>query len=136
VSADGSGATRPGGPVIGIGTDLVDVDRLRTALGRTPGLADRLFTSAEQDAVAGRRDPAPGLAARFAAKEAVMKALGSGLADVGFTDIEVRTGDDGAPSLELHGRAAARAAALGVRRWHLSLTHTGGLAQAVALAEG
>jgi holo-[acyl-carrier protein] synthase len=125
----------PGGSVVGIGTDLCEVDRLARALDRTPGLATRLFTDGERSAMAGRREPAPGLAARFAAKEAVMKALRCGLTDVSFTDIEVTNDPDGAPGVVLHGRARERAATLGVRRWHLSMTHTGSLAHAVVLAE-
>ena len=75
--------------VIGVGTDLVEVARIRTALDRTPGLRDRVFTPAEYAYSARHRDPAPHLAGRFAVKEAVMKALGQGLGAVSFTDIEV-----------------------------------------------
>lgn len=119
----------------GLGTDLVEVGRLRAALERTPGLRDRLFTAGELDDVAPRRDPLPGLAARFAAKEAVMKAMGVGFDQVPFTTVEVRSGDGGAPRVELSGAAAARAAELGMTVWHVSLTHTDDLAQAVVLAE-
>ncbi len=118
----------------GLGTDLVEVGRLRAALERTPGLRDRLFTAAELDDVAARRDPLPGLAARFAAKEAVMKALGVGFDRVPFTAVAVRSGEGGAPRVELTGPAAARADELGVTVWHVSLTHTDDLAQAVVLA--
>ncbi|MFZ4517213.1 MAG: holo-ACP synthase [Microthrixaceae bacterium] len=118
-----------------MGTDLVEVGRLRAALGRTPGLRDRVFTPGELADVASRRDPLPGLAARFAAKEAVMKALGVGFDRVPFTAVEVRSGEGGAPRVELSGAAAARAEELGVTVWHVSLTHTEELAQAVALAE-
>jgi holo-[acyl-carrier protein] synthase len=96
---------------------------------------DRIFLDAERRFVAARRDPTQGLAARFAAKEAVLKVLGVGLAAVPLTDVEVLGGGDGPPTLQLHGRAAERAEALGVQRWHLSLTHTDALAQATALAE-
>lgn len=121
--------------VVGVGTDLVEVARLRAALDRRPGLADRLFTPAERAAVDRRADPLPGLAARFAAKESVMKALRSGLGGMAFTEIEVRTGDDGAPEIVLGGRALARAEELGVGAWHVSLTHTGDLAQAMVVAD-
>jgi holo-[acyl-carrier protein] synthase len=121
--------------VVGIGTDLVDVDRFRQVVDRTPGVLDRLFRPGERARLADRRDPVPGLAARFAAKEAVVKVLGVGLSAVPATDVEVHGGGDVAPFVELHDRAAARAAELGVVRWHLSLTHTDSTAHAVALAE-
>ena len=122
------------GGVVGVGTDLVDVDRLRTALGRTPGLRDRVFTPAESAHADGHRDPLPHLAARFAAKEAVMKALGGGMGAMSFTDIEVTHQASGAPGVALNGRASARAERLGVGDWRLSLTHTSTLAHAIAIA--
>lgn len=125
---------RPG--VVGVGTDLVEVDRLRTALERQPGLRERLFTDHEWDYAHRHRDPMPHLAARFAAKEAVMKAMGSGMARAGFDEIEVVRSDDGVPGLRLTGRAQACAAEAGVADWELSLTHTCSLAQAVAIAVG
>jgi holo-[acyl-carrier protein] synthase len=122
--------------VRGIGTDLVDVARFRGVLERTPGVVDRLFTDDELEVVAPRRDRVPGLAARFAAKEAVMKAMQCGMADVAFTEIEVRGGGASAPTVSLSGRAAERAAARGISTWHLSLTHTDELAHAMVVAEG
>lgn len=124
------------GGVIGVGTDLVDVDRVRRALERTPGLRHRLFTVDEWDYAARHRDPHPHLAGRFAAKEAVMKALGAGMSRMGFSDIEVARDPEGVPSVRLHGPAAEVADRAGVQRWHLSLTHTDSLAQAVAVAVG
>lgn len=120
--------------VVGVGTDLVDVGRVRAALGRQPGLRTRLFTPSEWDYAARHRDPHPHLAARFAAKEAVMKALGVGMSSMGFAEIEVVRAESGAPSVALHGAAADVSAAAGVTRWHLSLTHTDDMAQAVAIA--
>jgi holo-[acyl-carrier protein] synthase len=122
--------------VIGIGTDLVDVVRFRAVVARTPGIVERLFLPGEQAYATERRDPTERYAARFAAKEATMKALGVGIGAVGFRDIEVLRDEEGAPSLRLHGRAADRAAALGVRRWLLSMTHTDTVAHAVAVALG
>lgn len=122
--------------VLGIGTDLVDVDRLRRALERTPSLRDRLFTDDEWAYSSRHRDPTPHLAARFAAKEAAMKALGAGMARMPFAQIEVVRDAEGVPSLRLHGAAAEVARSAGVRRWHLSLTHTDSLAQAFAVAMG
>jgi len=119
--------------VVGIGIDAVEVDRFRRVLGRRPGLADRLFTDGERAGTAGR-DPVPRLAARFAAKEAVMKALGVGLGAFGFHDVEVVSLPSGAPSLVLSGRAAALAADRGVAGWRVSLTHTDSMAEAVVVA--
>lgn len=121
--------------MIGLGIDAVEVERFRRVLARRPGLAARLFTEAEL-AYAGRAaDPAERLAARFAAKEAVLKALGVGLGAADFKEIEVARAPGGEPSLRLHGRAAALAQRRGVRAWHVSLTHTVAGAAAVAVAE-
>src|SRR4051794_20994275 len=76
--------------VIGVGVDAVDIARFRVSLARTPSLRTRLFTVAELDDVTGRADSVPGLAARFAAREAVMKAMGLGLGAFGFHDASVR----------------------------------------------
>jgi holo-[acyl-carrier protein] synthase len=122
------------GAVLGVGTDLVEVGRLRDALGRQPGLHDRLFTVAELAYARRHRDPVPHLAARFAAKEAVMKSLGAGMSTMGFIEIEVVRADSGAPSVALSGSAAAHAGSLGVAGWHLSLTHTDSTAHAIAMA--
>ena len=120
--------------MIGVGIDAVDVERFRHSLARTPGLAERLFTAEERAYAAQRADPTERLAARFAAKEAVMKALGVGIGAFAFHDVEVVV-TDGAPSLVLGGAARALADGRGVRAWHLSLTHTAHLAEAVAIAE-
>ena len=115
--------------IIGVGIDVVDVDRFAQSLARTPRLAPRLFTEAEQVL------PSASLAARFAAKEALAKALG---APVGlhWRDAEVHRGEDGRPHLSMSGTVAARAEALGVRHTHLSLSHDAGIASAVVIAEG
>jgi phosphopantetheine--protein transferase-like protein len=126
--------------IAGIGVDAVDVARFRRVLARRPGFAARFFTLTEQ-ADAGRSpDPAESLAARFAAKEAVMKALGTGLGSFALTDVEVRraggTGADrGAPSLLLSGGAAALAQRNETGPLHLSLTHTSEVAIAFVVAE-
>jgi holo-[acyl-carrier protein] synthase len=120
--------------VKGIGIDAVDVDRFRTVLARTPGVARRLFTDAERAYGARKRDPAERLAARFAAKEAVMKALGVGLGAFSFQDVELVRAPSGQPMLELRGRAAALALQRGVTTWHVSLTHTHLVAEAVVVA--
>jgi len=105
--------------IVGIGIDLVDIARLDQALQRTPALAARLFTEGERAA------PPASLAACFAAKEAVAKALG-GPAGLRWA---------GRPLLMVRGTVADAASRLGVRRWHVSLTHDGGVSVAFVVAE-
>lgn len=126
----GAAGTSPGT----VGTDLVEVDDLRRALERHPGLRNRLFTDAEWEYASSHRDPLPHLAARFAAKEAVMKALGRGMDSMSFVDIEVVRGAHGAPGVVLSGRALALATTRGDLQWSLSLTHTRTMAHAMVLA--
>ena len=128
------------GAVVGIGVDAVDVVRFRQILARRPGFAARFFTDTEQADARRAPDPAESLAARFAAKEAVMKALGTGLGGFALTEVEVRRGSGpgataGAPSLVLYGAAAALADRCQAGRFHLSLTHTTELAVAFVVAE-
>jgi holo-[acyl-carrier protein] synthase len=120
--------------VIGIGIDAVELDRFRAVLARTPSIAGRLFTDGERAEAAHRHDPAPRLAGRFAAKEAVMKALGVGLGAFAFRDVEVVREESGAPVLRVTGAAARLAAERGVREWRVSITHTHHTASAVAVA--
>ena len=124
----------PGGEVVGVGIDAVDVERFRTVLARRQAFADRVFTAAERAEAAARHDPVPGLAARFAAKEAVMKSLSVGLGAFDFADVEVVRGEGGAPALTITGRAAALAEERAVSGWHVSLTHTATVAMAIAVA--
>jgi holo-[acyl-carrier protein] synthase len=123
-----------GGQVVGVGVDAVDVERFRRLLARRPRFAERVFSPAERAEAEGRHDPVPGLAARFAAKEAVMKSLSVGLGAFEFADVEVVRGDGGAPALTVTGRAADLATERSVAGWHLSLTHTASVAIAVAVA--
>lgn len=116
--------------VIGIGVDVVEVARMRAALERTPSLAQRLFTDAEHGDGTPQR-----LASRFAAKEAVAKALGTGIDGFAFRDIEVVSTGDDRPTVQLHGGAAQAASDRGVRIVHLSLSHTATVAVANAVAE-
>lgn len=120
--------------MIGLGADLVDVDRFRNAIERTPGMVDRLFSDDERAYAAEATDPSERLAVRFAAKEAVMKALGVGLGAFALRDVEVRRAASGAPSLVLRERAAELADERGVTAWHITLSHTHAVAQAVVVA--
>ena len=118
----------------GVGVDLAEVERVRDVLARHPAFAERCFTPAEREHAFRAARPEQHLAARFAAKEAVMKCLGSGWPEIRWQDVEVTGG--GAPRAVLHGAAAARAGALGVTEVLVSLTHTGVVAAAVAVAVG
>ncbi|MHB8437766.1 MAG: holo-ACP synthase [Acidimicrobiales bacterium] len=129
--ADGIGQ----GPVRGIGIDAVDVERFRRVLRRRPAVAQRVFTEAERADTAARTDPVPGLAARFAAKEATLKALQTGIGGVPLRDVEVARDESGAPRLVLAGRAAELAASREIGVWHVSLTHTDTVAMAAVVAE-
>jgi holo-[acyl-carrier protein] synthase len=120
--------------VIGLGIDAVDIARFRALLARRPGIESRLFTEVERAYAAGLVDPAPTLAVRFAAKEAVMKALGVGLGAFTWHDVEVVRAGNGRPSLLIRGAAAALAQDQGVGNWQVSLTHTAALAEAVVAA--
>ena len=120
---------------IGIGIDLVDIDRFRRSVERTPSMRTRLFTDVELAYVARQADPIPSLAARFAAREAVMKALGVGLGAFDFHDVWVERAESGRPWLAFAGRAAELSAAAGVVTWHLSLTHTSSTAGAYVVAD-
>ena len=115
--------------IVGVGIDVVDVARLERALARTPRLSQRLFTDGER--AHGR---AESLAARFAAKEAVAKALGAP-GGLRWRDAEVVSDPGGRPHLVLHGGVAQEAHAQGISTWHLSLSHDGGVATAVVVAE-
>jgi holo-[acyl-carrier protein] synthase len=112
------------------GVDLIEIERIERALGRRPALAGRLFTDQERRYAAAHRRPGRHLAARFAAKEAAIKALGGGVAP---RQIEVVPGPGGAPSLRLHGAAAALAREQGVQL-NVSMTHSRESAAAVVIA--
>lgn len=123
--------------VIGIGTDLTSVPRVRRLLEQHgPRFKARVFTAEECAACSARPDPAPHFAARFAAKEAALKAMGLGRTGVlRWTDAEVVRGAAGAPALALAGALQERAAAAGVNRVHLSLAHEGEFALAFVVLE-
>ena len=122
--------------ILGLGIDLVETERLARALDRTQGFEARVFTEGESADCAGRGDRVQALAARFAAKEACLKALGTGWAQgLGFRQVEVVRAAGGPPRLQLHGAAAERAASLGVTRIHVSLSHQPGSAAAVVVLE-
>ena len=114
---------------------MVRVQRFVQALERTPMLAERLFTEDERLTAAGNPRSMESMAARYAAKEAVAKALGAP-PGLNWRDCEVVVDPDGRPWLTVTGTVAAAANAAGVERWHLSLSHDGGIASAMVVAEG
>jgi holo-[acyl-carrier protein] synthase len=123
--------------IVGVGVDVVDIHRIQDMLKRQgERFLERVYTPDERSFCRDRRDPAPHLAARFAAKEAVFKALGTGWAKgVTWVDIEVCRQGHEAPFLVLHGEAKRVSESLGVRRMHLSLSHSQTAAVAVAILE-
>ena len=114
--------------VIGVGIDVVDLERFAESLSRTPGLTERLFTPTEASLGIAS------LAARFAAKEALAKALGAP-GNLAWHDAEVLSEESGRPLFSLRGTVAARAADLGAERVHLSLSHDAGIASAMVVLE-
>jgi holo-[acyl-carrier protein] synthase len=121
--------------IVGVGIDVVPVERFAEALERTPSLAARLFTPTELLTDSGATRSAESLAARFAAKEALAKAIGGG-GGMLWTDAEISTDEAGRPLLAVSGTVAERADRLGVQHWHVSLSHDGGIASATVIAEG
>jgi holo-[acyl-carrier protein] synthase len=114
-----------------VGTDIVRIARLADLA--TPAFRQRSFTAAELDICAGRTES---LAGRWAAKEAVMKALGVGVGEVALTDIEIGREESGRPIVSLSGTAATRARAAGLTQWEVSISHDGDYAIATVLASG
>jgi holo-[acyl-carrier protein] synthase len=123
--------------IIGHGIDLVEVGRIaRMRDEHGERFLERCFTSVEREYAAERKRANEHLAGRFAAKEAVLKAMGTGWrSGIAWTDVEVVVLPTGQPEVRLHGRAAEAARRLGVARWWLSITHTEGHAAASAIAE-
>jgi len=124
--------------IVGVGTDVVRIWRIRKLAERFPDrIGRKVFTAGELQYCRAKQDPAPSLAGRFAAKEAVMKALGTGWrGGVRFIDIEVVNAPSGWPSIHLRGRAAEIAENREIARFHLSIAHDGDLAMATVVAEG
>ncbi|WP_329463548.1 holo-ACP synthase [Streptomyces sp. NBC_01431] len=121
--------------IIGVGIDVAEIDRFGESVERTPAMLQRLFVESELILPSGERRGIASLAVRFAAKEALAKALGAP-AGLHWTDAEVYVEKSGQPRVRVRGTVAARAAELGVRHWHVSLSHDAGVASAVVIAEG
>ena len=123
--------------IVGTGIDLVEIGRIQHSMDRYGSrFLDRVYTAAEQAYCLRKRKAAESFAARFAAKEAGAKALGTGISfGVNWLEIEVVRAPGGRPTLRFHGRAAQIAAAMGVARSALSITHTANLAMASVVLE-
>jgi len=123
--------------IVAIGVDAVEIHRIARLIEQGGDrFVRRICTEAEAAYCMGRGHPAESVAARFAAKEAVMKCLGTGWAEgLAFRQIEVARMKSGDTQLAVHGAALARAQELGIRRWHVSLTHTETTATAFVIAE-
>jgi holo-[acyl-carrier protein] synthase len=123
--------------IVAIGIDIVEIARVEEIFARRgERFRNRVFTQAEIAYCEGRASRVESYAARFAAKEAAMKALGTGWAKgVGWQDIEVIRAETGAPSVQLHGRALERLTEMGARKAHLSLTHSRNIAIAQIILE-
>jgi holo-[acyl-carrier protein] synthase len=120
--------------ILATGVDIIEIDRVRDVISRYGNhYLERVFTSAERELCGPRTES---LAARFSAKEAVAKALGSGIGEVTFQDIEILQDEQGAPVLHLHGKAATKADLLGLTTWSISLSHSHTLAIAMVTATG
>lgn len=120
--------------IVGIGVDVVEIERFRSISDRTAGFAERLLTFSERHHRDGSPRADSSLAARFAAKEAVAKALGAP-AGMMWHECQVDVDVSGRPHLQLTGTVEAAAQALGITHWHISLTHDGGIAMAYVIAE-
>lgn len=120
--------------IIGVGIDVCEIERFAASLTRSPGLVERLFTAGERVTESGSQRSVQSLAARFAAKEALAKALGAP-AGLSWQDAEVVTDASGRPSLLVSGTVADRAGELGVGSIHVSLSHDAGVASAVVICE-
>ncbi|MFZ9105962.1 MAG: holo-ACP synthase [Pontimonas sp.] len=121
--------------VIGVGVDVVDLERFARSMTRTPQLGERLFGESDHHGIPEGDARIQSLAARFAAKEAALKALGGDVPGFSWHDIQVTKSDSGAPSLVVSGGVAERAQQKGVTSWHLSISHDGPVAVAFVIAE-
>ncbi len=119
--------------MFGVGIDVVDLQRFREILIRRPKIAKKIFSEKELEDMDSRSDPVPGLAGRFCAKEAFLKAMGKGLFVCDLREIEVHKTTSGAPKLHLRAKAAVLANELGAERFDISISHSDLVATAVVI---
>ena len=123
--------------IVGLGIDIIEIDRIAEVYVRhRERFAQRILTDAERVYVLRHADPRQRLAGRWAAKEAALKALGTGLADgIGWKDAEILNDESGKPALHFHGKALVRARELGAVKYHVSITHSETVAMAQVILE-
>ncbi len=121
--------------IFGLGTDMVEISRIQKAIEKNPRFLQKVYTEKEIAYCQRKRNPWQSFAARFAAKEAVSKAMGTGLGKIGLTDIEVENQSSGQPKIVLYGAAKDFAREKGLGRVHISLSHSEAYAIATAIIE-
>ena len=121
--------------IFGLGTDMVEISRIQKAIEKNPRFLQKVYTEKEIAYCQRKRNPWQSFAARFAAKEAVSKAMGTGLGKIGLTDIEVENQSSGQPQIVLYGAAKDFAREKGLGRVHISLSHSEAYAIATAIIE-
>lgn len=122
--------------IIGIGTDIIEIERVKKAIQTRPKMVERIFSPREIEYCQGQGNFFASLAARFAAKEAVSKALGTGIRVFKWQDIEVINDELGKPSVEIYGKALVKAQELGMKKLEISLSHSRDYAVAMVILEG
>ena len=122
--------------ITGIGTDLIEIVRIQRAIEKNPHFMERIYTANEIAYCRRNKNAWQSFAARFAAKEAVSKALGTGIGPVGLMEIEILNAENGQPKVVLHGKALQLAADRNIQRVHISLSHSEAYAMATAVLEG
>lgn len=121
--------------IFGVGTDLIEIDRIRQAIEKNPRFLEKVYTEAEISYCQRKKNPWQSFAARFAAKEAVSKAMGTGLGRIGLHDIEIVQKPSGQPQVVCHGAAEAFLLEHGLGNVHISLSHSAQFAIATAIIE-
>ena len=122
--------------ITGIGTDLIEIVRIQRAIEKNPHFMERVYTANEIAYCRRKKNAWQSFAARFAAKEAVSKALGTGIGPVGLMEIAILNAENGQPKVVLHGKALQLAADRNIQRVHISLSHSEAYAMATAVLEG
>lgn len=122
--------------IAGIGTDMVEIGRIRKAIEKNPHFMERVYTEQEIQYCQRKANPWQSFAARFAAKEAVGKAFGTGIGPIGLTEIEIANEKNGQPMVVLHGKAQTLAIQRNIQHVHVSLSHSEAYAIATAVLEG
>ena len=122
--------------ITGIGTDFIEIVRIQRAIEKNPHFMERVYTANEIAYCQRKKNVWQSFAARFAAKEAVSKALGTGIGPVGLMEIEILNAENGQPKVVLHGKALQLAADRNIQRLHISLSHSEAYAMATAVLEG